>query len=172
MVVCPHCGYRNRPGELFCDECAHALYADSGYGVVATKELVKEGGVATVASVHMGVVAFEPGDCLVVHVRDAAKPIVLQPDSGEIVFGRTSSKSAHVPDVDLTPYNALEKGVSHIHARVAYQEGTLSLTDMGSVNGTYVNGQRLIANREHELYDGDEIRLGRLVAHVYFQKSA
>jgi len=43
---------------------------------------------------------------------------------------------------------------------------------MGSVNGTYLNGERLPANREHVIRDGDEIRLGKLVFHAYFQNTA
>ena len=42
-------------------------------------------------------------------------------------------------------------------------EDTLTLVDLGSVNGTHLNGQRLVPNQPRVLRDGDEIRLGRLV---------
>ena len=43
------------------------------------------------------------------------------------------------------------------------------IMDRSSANGTYVNGERLIPNDPHVLRDGDEIRLGKLVAHIYFR---
>ena len=38
----------------------------------------------------------------------------------------------------------------------------------GSHNGTYLNGQRLIAHQPRVLRDGDDIRLGFLVLRVKF----
>jgi pSer/pThr/pTyr-binding forkhead associated (FHA) protein len=38
--------------------------------------------------------------------------------------------------------------------------------DMGSTNGTYVNGRRLVPNQTYILRDGDEIRFSRLTAHI------
>jgi pSer/pThr/pTyr-binding forkhead associated (FHA) protein len=35
--------------------------------------------------------------------------------------------------------------------------------DMGSANGVYVNGQKLVAKEERVLRDGDQLRLGQLV---------
>ena len=43
------------------------------------------------------------------------------------------------------------------------------ILDRGSANGTYLNGERLTPNEPHVLRDGDEIRLGKLVAHIYFR---
>jgi pSer/pThr/pTyr-binding forkhead associated (FHA) protein len=85
------------------------------------------------------------------------------------VLGRSDNTSTQKPDLDLTPYGALEKGVSRIHAAIERSEDTLTLIDMGSANGTHLNGQRLIPDQPRVLRDGDEIRLGKLVAHVYFK---
>jgi pSer/pThr/pTyr-binding forkhead associated (FHA) protein len=87
----------------------------------------------------------------------------------EAVLGRADEVSGTSPDLDLTPYNALEKGVSRIHAAIRRGEDTLTLVDLGSVNGTHLNGQRLVPNQPRVLRDGDEIRLGRLVVHIYFR---
>jgi pSer/pThr/pTyr-binding forkhead associated (FHA) protein len=86
-----------------------------------------------------------------------------------MILGRADSSSTQVPDLDLTPYGALEKGVSRMHAAIHRSEDTLTLVDMGSVNGTHLNGQRLIPEQPRVLRDGDEIRLGKLVAHIYFK---
>jgi pSer/pThr/pTyr-binding forkhead associated (FHA) protein len=48
--------------------------------------------------------------------------------------------------------------VSRHHAVFTHQEGTLWVKDVGSTNGTYVNGTRL---DQAELHAGDEVIIGR-----------
>lgn len=48
--------------------------------------------------------------------------------------------------------------VSRRHARFAQRQGRLFVTDMGSTNGTYVNGAR---QETIELAPGDEVIIGR-----------
>lgn len=52
-----------------------------------------------------------------------------------------------------------ESTMSRRHAAIGYRDGDFYIEDLGSTNGTYVNGK---ARRSAELRDGDEIRLGRL----------
>jgi pSer/pThr/pTyr-binding forkhead associated (FHA) protein len=115
-----------------------------------------------------GTARFNQDAYVVLHVRDATDPVMLQPNR-RTIMGRTDQNSIQKPDLDLTPYNALEKGVSRIHAAVYRNEDTLTLVDMGSANGTYLNGQRLVPEQPRVLRDGDEIRLGKLVIHIYFK---
>ena len=50
-------------------------------------------------------------------------------------------------------------GVSRFHARLEHSnQGVLVLSDLGSSNGTYVNGRRL--ERPEPLHDGDRVRFG------------
>ena len=42
------------------------------------------------------------------------------------------------------------------------------LTDMGSTNGTFLNGCRLTPHKVYIVRDGDEIRLGNLIGNIYF----
>ena len=90
------------------------------------------------------------------------------PVSKEVTLGRLDAASATFPDVDLTPDNGLEKGVSRRHARITRKASELYLEDLGSVNGTYLNGKRLTPYLPHALKDEDEIRLSRILMHVYF----
>jgi pSer/pThr/pTyr-binding forkhead associated (FHA) protein len=41
--------------------------------------------------------------------------------------------------------------------------------DLGSYNGTYVNGVKLSADQPYPLESSDEIRLGRLIVRVYYK---
>jgi pSer/pThr/pTyr-binding forkhead associated (FHA) protein len=50
--------------------------------------------------------------------------------------------------------------VSRRHAEINKQPHNASVTDLGSANGTFYNGQRLTANRSQILEDGDIIKIG------------
>ncbi|KAB2855894.1 MAG: FHA domain-containing protein, partial [Anaerolineae bacterium] len=39
----------------------------------------------------------------------------------------------------------------------------------GSVNGTFLNGQRLIPRQARIVHDGDEMRFGKLALRIYFK---
>lgn len=79
-------------------------------------------------------------------------------------FGRT----VPVPSADLTigrsgaDLDVDDRGASRRHARISRSaSGRWTVTDLGSTNGTFVNGVRV---RSAELRDGDEIRLGAVTA--------
>jgi ABC-type multidrug transport system ATPase subunit/pSer/pThr/pTyr-binding forkhead associated (FHA) protein len=73
----------------------------------------------------------------------------------EIVIGRED-------DADLT---VPSQAVSRRHARLMREGGGYVVEDLGSSNGTYINGQKL--SGRHALKSGDQIRLGRAVTLVY-----
>jgi len=58
-----------------------------------------------------------------------------------------------------------EAEVSRKHARIIYQAGSYILEDLGSTNGTYVAGQRLLG--PHALRPGELIMLGEKVSLVF-----
>src|SRR5579872_7100248 len=63
--------------------------------------------------------------------------------------------------IGRSPDNAMvidNPAVSHYHARVFNEEGRLTLQDFGSLNGTFVNGQRV--NRT-TLKPGDQVMVGK-----------
>jgi pSer/pThr/pTyr-binding forkhead associated (FHA) protein len=90
------------------------------------------------------------------------------PLTKEITFGRLDAASATFPDIDLTPDSGLEKGVSRRHAKITRKGSDLFLEDLGSVNGTFLNGKRLTPYLPHPLKDNDEIRLSRIPMRVHF----
>jgi FHA domain len=166
MSACPYCGHKNRIGYLFCEECGQNLVADAP-ATLPTKQLDLSSNELA-AKATWGTARFGQDASIIIHIRDASDPIVVRP-AKRTVLGRLDSSSNQKPDLDLTPYGALEKGVSRIHAVIARSDDTLTLIDMGSANGTHLNGQRLMPDQPRVLRDGDEIRLGKLVAHVYFK---
>jgi len=104
---------------------------------------------------------------LSIHVGNSVKPLVVKPTSA-VTLGR-SDVSGPQPDVDLSQYGAAEKGVSRVHAELRLDNDVLFIVDLGSTNGTYLNEEFLSHNMPHMLHDGDTIRLGSLVIHIYFK---
>ncbi|MEM6281928.1 MAG: FHA domain-containing protein [Chloroflexota bacterium] len=90
-------------------------------------------------------------------------------DIEEIVIGRRDPNTGQSPAVDLEQHGALNKGVSRKHASIVRRDGALNLVDRGSPNGTFLNGQKLVAEQPRILRDGDDVRLGHLVVRVSFR---
>lgn len=94
-------------------------------------------------------------------------PVVYPPRrfelTGEQIFiGRRSRSRGIEPDIDLSGA-PLDPGVSHSHAAiVATDDGGWAVVDVGSSNGTYLNGstEPIAQGTPHKLADGDHIQLG------------
>ena len=88
------------------------------------------------------------------------------PLSKAIHLGRLDPASDVFPEIDLTNDNGLEKGVSRRHARILKREGTVVVEDLGSINGTFINGKRLAPYLPEVLHDSDQLQLGKLLIEV------
>jgi hypothetical protein len=86
--------------------------------------------------------------------------------SKPVRLGRVDPTQGIFPEVDLTEDHALEYGVSREHACIFQREDAAEVTDLGSTNGTLLNGQRLAPYSPQPLSDGDHLQLGRLVIEV------
>ncbi|MFN2465548.1 MAG: FHA domain-containing protein [Candidatus Dormibacteria bacterium] len=73
--------------------------------------------------------------------------------------GRKDRITNTIPDVDLGTLDQ-ERSVSRRHAELVYDKGTVSVRDIGSTNGTNVNGERLAHQVDRPLKDGDEVAFG------------
>jgi len=61
----------------------------------------------------------------------------------------------------------MDDGVSRRHAEVRQEGESVYLVDMGSTNGTILNGELLTANQPARLMHGDRIRIGERVEIVF-----
>lgn len=84
------------------------------------------------------------------------------------MVGRADVVSNFFPEVDLTPYQALENGVGRRHLRLLVQNGQVYAEDQDSTNGSWVNAQRLQPRQLHALKSGDMLRLGQLALRIQF----
>jgi hypothetical protein len=89
-------------------------------------------------------------------------------DGESVLLGRSDEAVGSDYFVDLTPYGGLERGVSRTHLRLNVQGDKLYVTDLGSANGTYLDGKRLNPNEAYPLYAGANLVLGRLAVKVVF----
>lgn len=157
---CPHCGRANRAGEIWCVACGKML--KESQSPANTRELDHE-------SVD-GSQFFGKDSVLVLTVRDKDVRFKVRPQKQkhDIIIGR--SDQSVQPDVDLDDIGAANQGVSRMHASLHYdaRHSTLSVTDMTTVNGTYLNGLKLLPGEVRVLQDGDELRLGQLVLNIQF----
>lgn len=110
------------------------------------------------------------------------KEVLLLIDSGlrrielrnDIVYllGRFNKTQPDTHYIDLSPFDAYERGVSRVHAKLHMDNNILYITDLGSTNGTYMDGVQLEANQKHVIRQGSEIILSRLhiqVMHKTFE---
>ena len=90
------------------------------------------------------------------------------PISERIVVGRTMDDD--VVEFDLTPYDAYHYGVSRHHAVISLLDGFVYIEDLGSTNGTRINGFQLTSKQKYRLRDGDEIEFARLRMTIKFEQ--
>jgi CRP-like cAMP-binding protein len=84
----------------------------------------------------------------------------------ESTVGRLDRATGFSPDIDLTPFDT-ERTLSRRHAKIVERDGHFFVREeMGTRNGTFVNGERLATGVEVALTDGAQIRFG-LVALVF-----
>jgi pSer/pThr/pTyr-binding forkhead associated (FHA) protein len=79
---------------------------------------------------------------------------------GEIVLGRFDPEGSANPDVDLTYDDREDRVISRQHARVVAHDGQHEIEDLGSTNGTMVNGRRLELGQRVLIQPGDRVILG------------
>jgi pSer/pThr/pTyr-binding forkhead associated (FHA) protein len=86
----------------------------------------------------------------------------------ELLIGRRSNSRGIYPQIDLTtPPDGprTDTGVSREHAKlVAAADGSWSIIDLGTENGTLVNGLDIAPGKPVPLRDGDRINLGMWTA--------
>lgn len=90
------------------------------------------------------------------------------PCAPKVYLGRRDAAIGVLPDLDLTEDEGAEHGVSRLHAMLLCEGNQLLIADLGSRNGTLLNGSRLVPGSVRRLHNGDEVILGSLAMRVQF----
>jgi len=170
MIECPSCGRKHRPGTLFCSECG--VYLPTG-GPLRTEPLPEEELPVSRANPWASEPVEEPSEPspvpLCIKVQSTGREIQL-PATAEVHIGRLDAAHGIFPDLDLSPDGGLEGGVSRHHCKIHQRGSSYLVEDVGSANGTFLDGQRLTPYLPHVLKDGDELQLGRIKLQVIIQE--
>jgi CRP-like cAMP-binding protein len=110
---------------------------------------VQDGTVPSTATARAYIVAKESGKIYPVY-------------KDEVLLGRYDSVTGHRPEVDLTDEDN-NRNVSRRHARLLYKDSNYYIAEeIGTMNGTYINGNRIPTGVLTPVKDGDEITLCRV----------
>ncbi len=84
-------------------------------------------------------------------------------DSRETTIGRIDPVTGIHPGIDLTPVDG-KRSISRRHARIRREDdgGFSLIEDVGTMNGTFVNGVRLVAGRAAPVTAGDTVVFGTI----------
>ena len=85
-----------------------------------------------------------------------------------MMLGRASEAEDYRPDFDMTFYDEGDY-VSRRHARITKGRRGYFITDLGSSNGTTVNGEPLVPHRARLLRNGDRIQVGLVVIQFWLR---
>ncbi len=146
-LKCPACGHENPPDARFCESCGAAL-------TVPAPEKPPVEVPPAAPPVAAPAAAFI--------VADTGVELPLDLSKGESLIGRADPVSRVFPEVDLTPHGGYDAGVSRKHCRIFQQGDQFFVEDLGSTNGTKLNGQIIPPNQPRPLNNGDTLELGLL----------
>ena len=170
MIKCSNCQNEEYPGSLFCSKCGAQIVQAKGAGSTT----------AIYTSIPDSALQMKPPTFPTPPLENKDADIALLVlDTNEVIFlhsneefslGRATAGQPIVPDIDLTPYNAYETGVSRLHASLNIKTKPITVQDLGSVNGTRVNGKKLSPHSRTSLSNGDILTLGKLKIQILIKE--
>jgi hypothetical protein len=167
-VNCLHCGKTNQRHEVFCYSCGQLLEPIKG---AFDTHVLNEQTSTPLDSEHFG-----KDSVLVLRVRGSTENYETRPQNSdhEVIIGRSTKGSVLAPDIDLTNKQASDLGVSRLHLSIRFdaEHQAVLVSDLGSANGSFINGQRMMPKEVRVLRHGDELRLGKLVLLASFRHPA
>ncbi|MTD43303.1 FHA domain-containing protein [Conexibacter sp. W3-3-2] len=147
-VHCPECAFVNAEGANYCQKCGAYI------GATGTAE----SGESQTATYRVG----ETGEFIPVDLDDVVAQgaaLVIRAGGGRV--GESFPLDGERHSIGRRPDSAVfldDVTVSRDHALVVRRGADWHLDDLGSLNGTYVNRQRIESQR---LADGDELQIGK-----------
>jgi len=156
MPYCSQCGSQNSDNARFCSQCGTPLAAPAGDAVPND------------ATITFGAPAkIDADERASLNAADAAAVDALPSGSALLVVQRgPGAGSRYLLDTDLSTVGRHPESdifldditVSRRHVEFRRADGIFRVHDVGSLNGTYLNGDRV---DDAELQNGDEVRIGK-----------
>ena len=143
---CPECGFANDDGASYCQRCG-AFLAASEQPPGATTATYKIGETGELEAVELEEVV-AGGAALVIRAGGGRAGEGFPLEGDRLSVGRRPDSDVLLDDVT----------VSRDHALLVRRGSDYYIDDCGSLNGTYVNRERIDS---HRLSDGDELQIGK-----------
>jgi len=146
-VFCPRCGHRNPAGVNFCSSCGTALVTSAPDTSVSNVPVddPSDGGQDDAV---VGLLELPRGVGLLVVKRGSDVGVRFALDAAITKAGRHPESDIFLDDIT----------VSRRHAEFVTSDQVTTIRDVGSLNGTYVNRERI---EEARLSSGDEVQIGK-----------
>ncbi|MCK6569322.1 MAG: hypothetical protein DCC59_09890 [Chloroflexi bacterium] len=168
MIICSNCKHGNMTGALFCAECgAQLIGRDTLVTQTIATDNLKAASKRTTGEMSQPVEGDNAWGNL--HLLDTGQVLPLS-SRNEFTMGRISEGQPIMPDIDLSPYQAYAAGVSRLHAVIRRVGVSIVFMDLGSANGSFINGNRIAANVEHPVKHGDILALGKMRIQIMIEK--
>ncbi len=146
-VFCPTCGHLNPNGVNFCSSCGAALVTSAPDTSVSINP-VEELGDGVDDDSAVGLLELPRGVGLLVVKRGSDVGVRFTLEADVTRAGRHPESDIFLDDIT----------VSRRHAEFVTRDKVTTVRDVGSLNGTYVNRERI---EEVQLSSGDEVQIGK-----------
>jgi len=174
--ICPVCKTGNELEAVVCSQCGAALEGsliESGHETkttdmqALTPELIRDWSLQEAKEIAV------PDSGIAFYVDGHSKPAYID-SRGEIVLGRKAGTTSEmVLDlIDLSPFGGYSLGLSRRHAVIRQTADGYEVLDLGSVNGTWLNEERLVPHKPYPLTSSSYLRLGRMRILVFYRPFA
>ncbi|MDP1821300.1 MAG: FHA domain-containing protein [Acidimicrobiales bacterium] len=144
VVTCPHCGHQNPLTSNFCSSCGADLDHGSEHGTTMSVTVPID---SPAEEIEIELDELPPGVGMLVVTRGPNSGSRFALDQALVTAGRHPDSVIFLDDIT----------VSRRHAEVRQVSGGYVVADVGSLNGTYLNRERV---EESPLHDGDELQIG------------
>ena len=145
-IHCPECGFTNAEGANYCQKCG--AYIGEHRGNEPQTATYRIGETGELVPVDVDAVVAHEGAVLVIRAGGGRVGESFPLSGDRMTIGRRPDSDVFLDDVT----------VSRDHALLVRRGADFYLDDLGSLNGTYVNRQRIDS---HKLEDGDELQVGK-----------
>ena len=146
-VFCHNCGHRNPTGVNFCSACGAVLINASSDTTISVQP-VEDMNDGVDDATAVGLLELPRGAGMLVVKRGPSSGVRYVLESEVTRAGRHPESDIFLDDIT----------VSRRHAEFVTHDEVTTVRDVGSLNGTYVNRERI---EEAELASGDEVQIGK-----------
>jgi hypothetical protein len=147
-MYCTNCGHKNPEGSNFCASCGNPLSGEGGGGDTTVTFMPADLEADLDEEVHVSPDELEGGRAVLIVKRGPNAGSKYFLDTDETTVGRHQEADIFLDDIT----------VSRRHAEIRREGEEFSLHDVGSLNGTYVNRERV---EKADLRTGDEVQIGK-----------